>query len=265
MARSSNLRTPPSRPTPVESSSASRGFTLVELLVVIGIILILISLLLPAVQAAREQALGVKCISNLKQVATGYQLYAADYDMVLPTAANSQSSGNGISWYTFIDGQKDKTFQMPKAYAPVSVFRCPKMTGGYYGCIHPGHTTGGYFIRFGQPEPAWKEFWGVKLLALKKPSDFGLVFCTTIYPITSRTHGDEWYTDRIGTSSIWLGHSNRTNGIFADFHVEACDTNRLMNGTSNDNYNNNKQTHGISAWVDGKNKVPSPLPTLPIR
>jgi prepilin-type N-terminal cleavage/methylation domain-containing protein len=61
-----------------------QGFTLVEMLVVISLIVVLMAILFPAFQSAREKARQTKCISNLHQIATELKVYLQDYRMYPP-------------------------------------------------------------------------------------------------------------------------------------------------------------------------------------
>jgi len=83
---------------PGDSASARKGFTLVELLVVIAIIGVLVALLLPAVQAAREAARRGQCLNNLKQIGLAHQNFHGVFNKFPWGCIN----GEGSMWSYYI-------------------------------------------------------------------------------------------------------------------------------------------------------------------
>src|ERR1035438_56618 len=71
-----------------------RGFTLIELLVVIAIIAILAAILLPALAKAKSRAIRMQCMTQMKQLDLGINLFVADNSETFPAAGYAASDGD---------------------------------------------------------------------------------------------------------------------------------------------------------------------------
>src|SRR4051812_25231037 len=78
-----------------------KAFTLVELLVVIGIIAILIAILLPALNRAREQAYTIKCSASMKQIGNAFFMYANDWKGTWPVVKMDLPANTIYKWGRF--------------------------------------------------------------------------------------------------------------------------------------------------------------------
>ncbi len=74
------------------------AFTLIELLVVIAIIALLVSILMPSLQKAKEMAKDVVCLSHQKNISLAIYLYAQDYDEMLPYTRSLDGSRPNLDW-----------------------------------------------------------------------------------------------------------------------------------------------------------------------
>src|SRR3954452_5323510 len=101
------------------ASSLSPAFTLVELLVVIGIIAVLIGVLLPALSKAREQSNRAACLANLRTLGQGMILYANDSHDWLPNCNPPKTYVNSAAQDAVLVGLATKYVKGPKS------FHCP--------------------------------------------------------------------------------------------------------------------------------------------
>ena len=112
----------------------TNGFTLIELLVVIAIIAILMAILVPTLNRAKEQGKRAVCLSNLKQMMLAWMMYADDNDdkVVRTRAVNDKTSPDqGWVGWQYLDESKEQQFEnikrgrLFKYIKDVKAYRCP--------------------------------------------------------------------------------------------------------------------------------------------
>jgi prepilin-type N-terminal cleavage/methylation domain-containing protein/prepilin-type processing-associated H-X9-DG protein len=220
------------------------GFTLIELLVVIAIIAILAAILFPVFAQARESARRTACLSNMKQMALAFHMYAQDYDETTPAAIHlSGRTDEPDFWYIVQPYVKN-----------VQVFYCPDRTewtmpsgddcGGQEG-INPIKRCIGYGYNWGILSNVRLGLIGNRMSFPGGYIEPGISMASMVAPADTMAYSDtgdnprytfcanyifQYYTN--ATSSQQMRHGGNLNVAFADGHAHVVRFKVGKNGNS---------------------------------
>jgi len=223
-----------------------QGFTLIELLVVIAIIAILMAILMPALNIAREQARGIGCSSNQKTLALGYIMYADDNDGSICGGWAADRIVNGVPPWVMPPLENSTGTIVPMTSGPVT--RRQRYNGLMEGALYeyvkdirvyhcPGdnRVTRGTSLGMGLQYLIYRSYSLTDYMRATEPADpkklftftnqaIKMLFVEEIYDGSAGNHNHDGWSYNPGAGSLWdpLGifHSNACTFSFMDGHAE---------------------------------------------
>jgi len=183
-----------------------KGFTLIEILVVIAIIAILAAILFPVFSRARAKARQATCASNLRQLGSAIEMYVGDYDELYPGAPNGNGGSGadgGWTWYAAFGPPGAGYFEVTRgALYPyirnTQIYLCPDDTSRS-GCSYELNC----YLRW------------TSVAMVQKPAE-------TLLFIPEDDHGtaNDGYFDVPAGDYPSLNHNGGLNAVFTDGHVK---------------------------------------------